>query len=155
VKIVPLAEAQLSFKVLISSFLLAVGIGYLFGLVHIYTDVGFSYTGVVTHYRGGVKELTLPPEFAFAKLIHHHHVHIFGLSMLFVLIGVIFTLTQLPEWAKTIFVMAPFVGLFIDLTSFWLLVFVSPLFGWFSIIFGAFMGCSFPSSITKCNTWRV
>jgi len=143
VKIVPLSKAQLSFKVLISSFLLMVGIGYLFGLIHIYTDVGFSYTGIVTHYRGDAKELTLPAEFAFARLIHNQHVHIFGLSMLFLLIGVIFTLTQLPERVKALFVMAPFVGLFIDLSSFWLLVFTSPFFAWLAAIFGAFMGLSF------------
>lgn len=142
-KIVPLAEANLSFKVLISLFLFTVAIGYTFGLIHIYTDVGYSYTGIVTHYRGDVKELTLPPEFAFAKLIHHHHVHLFGLSMLFLLIGVLFTLTGLPERVKVVFVLAPFLGLLVDFSSFWLLVFVSPIFAWLAMAFGGFMAFSF------------
>ena len=142
-RIIPLSKASLSFKVLVSFFLINVAVGYIFGLIHIFTDVGFSYTGIVTHYRGDIKELSVPPEFAFAKMIHHQHVHVFGLSMLFLLIGIIFTFTRLPEWAKTIFVMGPFLGLILDLTSFWLLVFVSPLFAWLAMTFGAFMGFSF------------
>ena len=142
-KIVPLSTANLSFKVLISFFLLTVAAGYVFGLMHIYSDVGLSYTGIVTHYRGDVKEMTIPRDFAFANLIHHHHVHIFGLSMLFLFIGLIFTLTSIPEGAKAVFVAAPFLGLILDLSSFWLLVFASPVFAWFSIIFGAFMALSF------------
>lgn len=142
-KIVPLHEAHLSFKVLISFFLVAVAIGYAFGLVHIYNDVGYSYTGIVTHYRGSEKELDVPPELAMAKLIHHQHVHVFGLSMLFLLIGIIFTLTQIPERLKVIFVMAPFLGMILDMSSFWLLVFSSPFFAWGAIIFGSFMAFSF------------
>ena len=142
-KIVPLNEANLSFKVLVSFFLVAVAIGYVFGLVHIYTDVGYSYTGIVTHYRGSEKELDVPPELAVAKLIHNQHVHVFGLSMLFFLIGMIFTLTRLPEPVKAVFVMAPFLGLLLDMSSFWLIVFKSPVFAWFAMAFGGFMALSF------------
>lgn len=142
-KIVPLSQASLSFKVLISFFLVAVAVGYVFGLVHIYTDVGYSYTGIVTHYRGSEKELDVPPELAVAKLIHHQHVHIFGLSMLFLLIGIIFTLTQLSEPIKVVFVMAPYLGLLLDMSSFWLLVFKSAFFAWCAMAFGSFMALAF------------
>ncbi len=142
-KIVPLYEANLSFKVLISLFLVMVAIGYVFGLIHIYTDVGYSYTGIVTHYRGTEKALDVPPELALAKLIHQQHVHVFGLSMLFLLIGTIFTMTQLPERVKVIFVMAPFLGLLLDMSSFWLIVFSSPIFAWGAMVFGGFMALSF------------
>ncbi len=138
-----LSKAPLSFKVLASFFLLAVAIGYVFGLIHIYSDVGFSYTGMVTHYRGSEKELTTPPEFAFSRLIHVHHVHIFGISFLFFLVGILFTLTQLPEPVKTIFVAVPFIGMFLDFSSFWLLVFASPVFAVFGMIFGGLMAFSF------------
>lgn len=139
----PLSEANLSFKVLISLFLMTVAVGYVFGLIHIYTNVGYSYTGIVTHYRGTEKELDVPPELAMAKLIHHQHVHVFGLSMLFLLMGIIFTLTQLPEWLKVVFVMAPFLGLLLDMSSFWLVVFSSPVFAWGAMVFGGFMALSF------------
>ena len=138
-----LSEANLSFKVLITFFLIAIAVGYIFGLIHIYTDVGFSYTGVVTHYRGEGGEPSLPPELAFSKLIHLHHIHLFSLSMLFILIGAIFTMTELPEFAKAIFVSMPFVGMFLDFTSFWLLAFASPIFAFFAMIFGALMAFSF------------
>lgn len=136
-------NAPLSVKVLITLFLLSVGMGYIFGLINIYNNVGFSYTGVVVHYRGDLKEMTVPPEFAFTKLIQEHHVHLFSLSMLFLIIGTFFTFTNLPELAKAIFVAAPFVGMFFDFASLWLTVFSSPLFGWISIAFGGFMATSF------------
>lgn len=142
-RIVPLSRADLSFKVLISLFLLTVAVGYLFGLINIYNNTGLTYTGVVTHYRGDAQALTVPPEFAFAKLIHEHHVHLFSLSMLFILIGSIFCLTRLPEKIKAVFVAMPFVGMILDFTSFWFLVFASPFFAWFGMVFGAFMGFSF------------
>ncbi len=138
-----LSEANLSFKVLVTFFLLTVGIGYVFGLIHIYTDVGFSYTGIVTHYRGQGGKPDLPPELAFAKLIHVHHIHIFAISMLLMLIGTIFTLTELPELMKTIFVAMPFVGMILDFSSFWLLAFASPIFALSAMIFGGLMAFSF------------
>ncbi|MBI3307279.1 MAG: hypothetical protein HYZ84_05705 [Candidatus Omnitrophica bacterium] len=137
------SNARLSLKTLVTIFLLFVGIGYVFGLINIYNHTGMSYTGVVVHYRGDVNELTVPPEFAFAKLINENHFHVFGLSMLFFMIGLLFTFTSLPELPKAVFVAAPFAGMFFDFASLWLTVFSSSLFGWFSIIFGAFMALSF------------
>jgi hypothetical protein len=142
-KITPLPEASLSFKVLASLLLLTVALGYLFGILNIYNNTGFSYTGLVTHYRGDVQEVTVPRDFAFAKLVHEHHVHVFSLSMLFFLVGAIFILTQLPELMKAIFVAFPFLGMILDFTSFWLLVFVSPLFAALAILFGSCMALSF------------
>ena len=133
-----LSEANFSFKVLVSFFLLIVGLGYVFGLINIYNNTGFSYTGLVTHYRGDV-----PKEFAFAKLVQHNHVHLFSLAMLFFQVGIIFSLTQIPEFLKAILIAIPFLGMLLDFTSFWLLTFVSPVFAWFSICFGGGMALSF------------
>ena len=141
-KLFPLAEAGLSFKVLATFLLIAVGVGYVFGLIHIYKDMGFSYTGVVTHYRGE-KGAEISKDFAAANLIHLHHIHLFSLSMLFFLVGMIFTLTSLPEIAKAVFVALPYVGMFLDFTSFWLLVFVSPIFAAVAMVMGALMALAF------------
>lgn len=142
-KTFPLSEANLSYKVLATLLLLTVALGYLFGLINIYNNTGFSYTGIVAHYRGDVNEMTVPPEFAFAKLIHQHHVHLFSLAMLFFLVGRIFIGTQLPEIAKSVFVAIPFLGMILDMTSFWLLVFVSPLFALLGVIFGGLVALAF------------
>lgn len=139
----PLWNARLSFKVLVTFFLLLTGVGYLFGLVNILNNTGFSFTGMVVHYRGDMETMTLPPEFAFARLIHEHHVHLFSLSMLFFLVGWIFVYTSLPEMAKAFLVAMPFLALFLDFASFWLLVFAAPFFAWFSIVFGGLMAFSF------------
>src|SRR3989338_10967329 len=76
------ADARSSLKVLVTIFLLFVGIGYIFGLINIYNHTGMSYTGVVVHYRGAAGE-EVPPDFAFAKLVNENHFHVFALSMLF------------------------------------------------------------------------
>ena len=136
------SQARASLKVVITVFLLFVGIGYIFGLMNIYSHTGMSYTGVVVHYRGAAGE-EVPPDFAFAKLVNENHFHVFALSMLFFMIGILFTFTSLPEAAKVFFVAAPFLGMFLDFASLWLTVFSHPLFGWFSIIFGALMALSF------------
>ena len=138
-----LQEAPLSLKVLFTAFLFLVSIGYTFGLLNIYNNTGFSYTGVVVHYRGSETEKDVPKEFAVAKLVQENHVHLFGLSMLFLLVGFIFSLTNLPEIIKCFFVAAPFLGMLLDFTSFWLLVFASPFFAWLSILFGSLMAISF------------
>jgi hypothetical protein len=137
------AEARLSLKILITCFLVCIGISYIFGLVNIYNNTGMSYTGLVVHYRGDAKEMTLPAEFAFSKLIQEHHVHLFGLSIIFLIIGFLFSLTSLPEPVKAPFVAAPFIGMFLDFAGLWSTVFVSAAFGWLSIIFGALMALSF------------
>lgn len=137
------SEARLSLKVLLSLFLVFVGIGYIFGLVNIYNNTGLSYTGLVVHYRGDAAELTVPLEFAFAKLIQEHHVHLFSLSILFLLIGFLFTLTELPEPAKAFFVAAPFAGMFFDFAGLWSTVFLGAGFGWVTMIFGGLMAVSF------------
>ncbi len=137
-----LEDASASLKLLFTFFLLFVGVGYVFGLVNINNNTGLSFTGVVVHYRGEAEE-EVPTEFASAKLIQEHHVHMFSLSMLFVLVGVIFSMSRLPESLKCAFIAAPFIGMFLDFTGFWLLVFVSPLFAWLPIVFGGFMALSF------------
>lgn len=135
------AEAGLSLKVLLTFFLLFVAVGYVFGLINIYNNVGFTYTGIVVHYRGEESD-PVPAEFAFSKLVQEHHVHLFGLSLLFLVIGYLFTLTNLPEKIKAPFVAAPFLGMFFDFASLWSTVFLSASFGWFSMIFGGFMALS-------------
>lgn len=75
---------------LVTFFLLLTGVGYLFDLINIWNNTGLSFTGLVVHYRGETGS-ELPPEFAFSRLIHEHHVHLFSLAMLFFLVGLIFS----------------------------------------------------------------
>lgn len=135
------ATSPLSLKLVLSLFLLLVSIGYLVGLINIHLKTNMSYTGVVSHYRGNPEEMKFPK--SFGDLVQEQHVHIFGISMLFVLTGVIFSFTSLPEKVKALFVTLPFAAMLFDLGSFWLLRFVSVAFGWLAIISGATMAVSF------------
>ncbi len=136
-------KARLSLKVLITFFLMFVGASYCLALINIQNNVGMSYTGVVVHYRGDMNAPTDSPDLAFAKLIQEHHVHLFSLSILFLIIGLLFSFTTLPEFWKALFVGAPFIGMAVDFGGIWLTVFTSPIFGWLTVIFGGFMAASF------------
>jgi hypothetical protein len=140
---IQLSEASLSYKMLASLLLLTVAVGYVFGVINIYNNTGFSYTGITTHYRGDAEEAGLPKEFVFAKLIHEHHIHIFSLAILFYLVGSIFVHTRFHDSVKAIFISIPFAGMFLDITSFWLLAFVSPFFAFLAILFGSCMAIAF------------
>lgn len=137
------SKAGLSLKITVTFFLLFVGIGYIFGLINIYNNVGFSYTGIVVHYRGSEQEMTVPPDFAFSKLVQEHHVHLFGLSLVFFLVCLLFVFTSLPEKVKAFLVSMPFIGMFVDFAGLWLTVFSHAFFGWFSLVFGGVMAISF------------
>ena len=135
------ATSPLSLKLVLSLFLIMVSIGYVVGLINIHLKTDMSYTGTVSHYRGNLEEMQFPK--TLGDLIQEQHVHIFGIAMLFVLTGVIFSFTSSPEAVKAVFVSLPFAAMLFDLGSFWLLRFVSAAFGWLSIISGATMAISF------------
>lgn len=133
--------APLSLKLVLSMFLIMVSIGYVVGLTNIYLKTNMSYTGVVSHYRGNPEEMKFPK--SLGDLVQEQHVHIFGISMIFVLSGIVFAFTSLPEKVKAFFVVLPFASMLFDLGSFWLLRFVNASFGWLSIFSGGTMAVSF------------
>jgi len=135
-------HAPISMKLLVSAFLVFVAFGYVLGLVNIHNNVGFSYTGVVVHYRGEEGD-AMPPEFALAKLVQEHHVHLFSLSMLFFMVGGLFSFTSLKEPIKVFFIATPFLGMFLDFASIWLVALANPLFAFSTMFFGALMAVSF------------
>ena len=135
-------HAPASIKLLTSTFLIFVALGYVLGLKNIHNNVGFSYTGVVVHYRGEGDD-AMPPEFALAKLVHEHHVHLFSLSMLFFMVGGLFSFTSLKEPIKVLFIATPFLGMFLDFASLWLVALANPAFAFGTMVFGGFMAISF------------
>ena len=80
-------------------------------------------------------------EFIFA--LKFTHIHIFGMSAIFILMGSIVHFLDLGVKARAWLIVLPFIGIIIDLASVWLKLFVHPTFFWLHIPGGALFGVVF------------
>jgi hypothetical protein len=80
-------------------------------------------------------------EFIFA--LKFTHIHIFGMSGIFIAMGALVLFLDLEIRARTALITLPFVGILIDLTSVWLKIFVHPAFFWLHIPGGVLFGLVF------------
>ena len=71
------------------------------------------------------------------------HIHLFGMNMIFIFMGVIAIFLDVGIRWKTLLVVMPFAGVLIDIATMWLKGFVSPAFFWLHIPGGALFGFSF------------
>jgi len=72
------------------------------------------------------------------------HIHLFGINMIFILMGVVTALLDASSRLRSWLIALPFVGVLVDILAMWLKGFVSPAYFWlhvpggglFAIIFG-------------------
>ncbi|HSG05327.1 MAG TPA: hypothetical protein VLB09_02895, partial [Nitrospiria bacterium] len=74
------------------------------------------------------------------------HVHMFGLSFIFLLTGVIFSLSEVNKKFRLVIVALPFVAIWLDVGSWWFTKF-QPLFAYTVIFGGALMGLALGAQI--------
>ncbi len=80
---------------------------------------------------------------SFQLLTRLSHIHLFGISFIFMFVGVIFSFsTNVPGCYKYPAVIMPYIFLLIDVASWWLTKF-NPNFAWLVIIGGVGLGLSF------------
>jgi len=70
-------------------------------------------------------------EFIFA--LKFTHIHVFGMSAIFILMGSIVLFFELSSKLRTWLIILPFIGIIIDLLSVWLKIFIHPAFFWLHI----------------------
>jgi len=70
------------------------------------------------------------------------HVHLFGISIFFLLTGAIFALSRITAWLRVTIVVLPYLAIIADIGSWWLTKFF-PIFGVVVVIGGALMATSF------------
>ena len=76
------------------------------------------------------------------------HIHLFGISFIFFIMGFIFSFSVfVPRWAKIIALAMPFAFLIVDVLSWWLTK-LNPNFAWLTIIGG--IGYSLASTFMWC-----
>ena len=61
------------------------------------------------------------------------HIHLFGMSMIFILLGAVSVFLDLSSRTKGWLIALPFAGVVVDIAAMWLKAFVSPVFFWLHI----------------------
>ena len=91
-----------------------------------------------------LKSLTTQDEGAtFASLTRISHIHLFGISFIFMFVGIIFSFAETtPVKFKCIAIGMPYAFLLADILSWWLTK-IHPMFAWLVILAGMGMGVSF------------
>jgi uncharacterized membrane protein len=76
-------------------------------------------------------------------LVRISHIHLFGITFIFFIVGYIFTHALVrPVWVKCAVIAVPFLCILLDILS-WYLTKLNPLFAWVIYIGGFFMALSF------------
>lgn len=88
-----------------------------------------------------------------AQLARVSHVHLFGISMIFLLTGGIFSLGTTPAWLRITFVSVPYLAIFADIGSWWITRY-APLFAYVVVIGGALMGLALAGQIL-ISLWEM
>src|SRR5215510_2671554 len=154
-----LSRLPLSGKVFCTLFLLGIGCGALAAFTQAATAVGLRpvevqaslapempMTQMPMHHgqMSGEKEITLGQISSSAKvwirtplLIQTSHTHLFGMTLIAGLLGLIFLFSSLGEGPKSLILALPFVGTVLDIGGMWLTRFVWPSFSALVILGGS------------------
>jgi hypothetical protein len=79
----------------------------------------------------------------FVTLVRVSHIHLFGLGLIFYMLGRIFILTEIPVRLKRIIVVVPFAAIALDIGSWWFTKYSMDMFAYIVMIGGVMMGGSF------------
>lgn len=80
------------------------------------------------------------------QLARVSHIHLFGISIIFLLTGAIFALGETPMVFRAVFVSIPYVAIWVDIGAWWLTK-QEPIFGYFIVAGGALMGLGLATQI--------
>jgi hypothetical protein len=88
------------------------------------------------------------------QLTRVSHVHLFGISIIFLLTGAIFSLSETPIWFRVSVLILPYLAILMDIGSWWATKYFDPLFAYIVIIGGAFMGLALACQILV-SLWEM
>ena len=95
-----------------------------------------------------VEKVTTPDTgVSMLQLARVSHIHLFGISMMFVLTGAIFSLSATPIWFRVTVVVIPYLAIIMDIGSWWATKYYDPVFAFIVLIGGAFMGLAMACQI--------
>ena len=108
----------------------------------------------LTSYEEVAKIVQQDPGPSVSKLARVSHVHLFGISIIFLLTGAIFSLSRTPIWLRVVLVVLPYVTIVMDIGSWWATEYFSPIFAYIVIGGGALMGLALASQIL-ISLWEM
>ncbi len=76
-----------------------------------------------------------------AQLAKVSHVHLFGISIIFLITGFIFALSETPASFRVLLIVVPYAAIFADIGAWWLTKWEA-VFAWVVVIGGALMGAA-------------
>ena len=80
------------------------------------------------------------------SLMKVSHIHLFGIALVALAIGMIFRLAQLPSWFQNTVTLVPFLAIFFDISA-WFLTKWDPVYAYTIIIAGGMLGLSWALQI--------
>jgi hypothetical protein len=89
-----------------------------------------------------------------SQLARVSHIHLFGVSIIFLLTGMIFGLSETPVWLRVSLVVLPYVTIIMDIGSWWATKYLDPTFAYIVIAGGALMGLALASQIL-ISLWEM
>ncbi len=129
-----LSNAPFSMKLLISALLCTIGLIYVTLLVHIWIDTEMKVSMIETAYGG--------MEYSELTNLAHHYLPYYSL-FLFAIPIFMFMFTSFSERLKSFFAVTPFIIIVVDISSMYLIPYVSPVFATVLWIAGTCLGLSF------------
>lgn len=93
----------------------------------------------LTSYDNVMKVAQIDTGTSVATLVKLSHIHLFGIGLLLLAVGMIFRYAELPIILKNTITIAPFIAVFIDILS-WYLTKWDPLYAYTVVVAGAVVG---------------
>lgn len=88
-----------------------------------------------------------------SSLARLSHVHLFGISLIFLLTGGIFALTEIRPWVRDVFIVIPYAAIWVDIGSWWVTKYAA-VFGYTVVIGGGLMGVALAVQILV-SLWEM
>jgi hypothetical protein len=108
----------------------------------------------LTTYEEVAKIIQADPGPSVSQLARVSHIHLFGVSIIFLITGAIFSLSTTPVWLRIGLVVLPYVTIVMDIGSWWATKYFSPVFAYVVIGGGALMGLSLALQIL-ISLWEM
>ncbi len=80
------------------------------------------------------------------SLVRLSHIHLFGIGLVLLAVGLVFRLAELPEWLKATLVVVPFVSVLADILA-WFLTKWDPFYAYTVVTVGAILGLALTAQI--------
>jgi hypothetical protein len=108
----------------------------------------------LTSYEEIAKIVHQDPGPSVSQLARVSHIHLFGISIIFLLTGAIFSLSSAPIWLRISLVVLPYITIVMDIGSWWATKYLSPIFAYIVIGGGALMGLALALQIF-ISVWEM